>query len=81
MDLSIAQEFLQFREMFFVEIAKQKELNFSLKEQINALQCEVATLQHQLDDYVSKEHKDLIDKWLEKMPKDEEGHLHDTDNC
>ena len=43
-------------------------------------QCEVATLQHQLDDYVSKEHKDLIDKWLEKMPKDEEGHLPDTDN-
>ena len=69
MDLSIAQEFLQFREIFFVEIAKQKELNFLLKEQINALQCEVATLQHQLDDYVSKEHKDLIDKWLEKMPK------------
>ena len=80
MDLSIAQEFHQFREMFFVEIAKQKELNFSLKEQINALQCEVATLQHQLDDYVSKEHKDLIDKWLEKMPKDEEGNLPETDN-
>ena len=80
MDLSIAQEFLQFREIFFVEIAKQKELNFLLKEQINALQCEVATLQHQLDDYVSKEHKDLIDKWLEKMPKDDEGHFPDTDN-
>ena len=80
MDLSIAQEFLQFREMFFVEIAKQKELNFSLKEQINALQCEVATLQHQLDDYVSKEHKDLIDKWLEKMPIDEEGKLPDKEN-
>ena len=80
MDLSIAQEFLQFREMFFVEIAKQKELNFSLKEQINALQCEVATLQHHLDDYVSKEHKDLIDKWLEKMPKDEEGKLPDKEN-
>ena len=80
MDLSIAQEFLQFREMFFVEIAKQKELNFSLKEQINALQCEVANLQHQLDDYVSKEHKDLIDRWLEKMPIDEEGQLPDKDN-
>ena len=80
MDLSIAQEFLQFREIFFVEIAKQKELNFLLKEQINALQCEVATLQHQLDDYVSKEHKDLIDKCLEKMPKVEDGHLPDTDN-
>ena len=80
MDLSIAQEFLQFREIFFVEIAKQKELNFCLKEQINTLQCEVATLQHQLDDYVSKEHKDLIDNWLEKMPNDEEGHLPDKDN-
>ena len=79
MDLSIAQEFLQFREMFFVEIAKQKELNFSLKEQINSLQCEVAILQHQLDDYVSKEQKDLINKWLEKMPEDEEGKLPDTD--
>ena len=80
MDLSIAAQFLRFKDIFFEEIAKQKELNFILKEELNALHCELAALQHQLDDYVTLEHKDLINKWLEQMPKDGEGEYPDSKN-
>ena len=44
MNLSIAQEFIRFRDIFFEELARQKELNFTLREQIKFLLQEVKNL-------------------------------------
>ena len=71
----ISRQLDQMYDMVNVILLEQKKLAYmsgnTLLQQRNFV----------LDDYVTKEHKDLIDKWLEKMPKDEEGHLPDTDNC
>ena len=80
MNLSIAQEFIRFRDIFFEEFARQKELNFTLREQIKFLLQEVKTLNSRLEEIEKIDHDKSINDWLEKMPEDHEGEIVDEDN-
>lgn len=80
MNLSIAQEFVRFRDIFFEELARQKELNFTLREQIKFLLQEVKNLHSRLDEIEKIDRQESIQEWLEKMPDDQEGEITDEDN-
>lgn len=48
MNLSIAEEFLKFKKIFFLDTAQNREIIFNLKNQVLALNYEVKGLQDQI---------------------------------
>tara|TARA_B100000212_G_scaffold41853_1_gene27072 strand:- start:240 stop:506 length:267 start_codon:yes stop_codon:yes gene_type:complete len=84
MDLSIAKQFLKFKEEFFKEnnitkklIKTLKQKNFSLEHQIKALQDQVYILQIKIEHIKERNEEAAIKDWLSKFQLDENGYFID----
>ena len=84
MDISIAKQFLKFKEEFFKEntITKKlintlKQKNFSLEHKVKALQDQVYILQTKIEHIKERNEEAAIQDWLSKFQLDENGYFID----